>query len=69
MPRERVLTESDGPFAQVEQRTIFPWDVGRAVAVLAELWSVPFPLARETLFGNLKGELVSDGRQTSSTLP
>jgi hypothetical protein len=26
MPRERIPTESDGPFAQVEGRPAFPWD-------------------------------------------
>jgi len=39
MPRERVLTESDGPFAKIDGRTTLPWEVDQAVAVLADLWS------------------------------
>lgn len=38
MPRERVLTESDGPFAQLKGRSIFPWEVDVAVDALAECW-------------------------------
>lgn len=40
MPRDRILTETDGPFAQVEGRAAMPWDASRAVEGLAELWSV-----------------------------
>lgn len=39
MPRDRVLTESDGPFAQIDGRPILPWDVQQAVNGLGELWS------------------------------
>ncbi|MEW8199271.1 MAG: Qat anti-phage system TatD family nuclease QatD [Candidatus Thiodiazotropha endolucinida] len=38
MPQERVLTESDGPFAQLKGRSIFPWEVDVAVDTLAECW-------------------------------
>ena len=38
IPRERVLTESDGPFAQLKGRSILPWEVGVAVDALAECW-------------------------------
>ena len=38
MPRERVLTESDGPFAQLERRSILPWEVDVAMDALAECW-------------------------------
>lgn len=40
MPRERVLTESDGPFAQLAGRTLMPWDVSDTYPVLAKLWDV-----------------------------
>jgi len=39
MPLERVLTESDGPFAQMRGRSLWPWDVTSALQPLAELWS------------------------------
>lgn len=38
MPRDRVLTETDGPFAQIGGESARPWDAGRAIAQLAELW-------------------------------
>ena len=54
MPAERVLTESDGPFAQLEDRAILPWDVDRAVAALAEIWGCTDLQARKILRANLK---------------
>lgn len=38
MPIDRVLTETDGPFAQISGESAKPWDAGRATAKLAELW-------------------------------
>lgn len=39
IPRERVLTESDGPFAKVAGRAALPWDVKATFPVLADFWS------------------------------
>jgi TatD DNase family protein len=41
MPRERTLTESDGPFAQIEGAPVFPWQVDQAIAGLSEVWEMP----------------------------
>jgi TatD DNase family protein len=38
MPRDRVLTETDGPFAQLDGRTALPWDAEQAITLLAEVW-------------------------------
>jgi TatD DNase family protein len=38
MPRDRILTESDGPFARIEGRSIIPWEVDVAIAALARIW-------------------------------
>ncbi len=54
MPRDRILTESDGPFAQLEGRAALPWDSERAVAILASLWAEPETAAREQLIANLR---------------
>jgi TatD DNase family protein len=54
MPRDRVLTESDGPFAQLDGRAILPWDVGRAATALAELWMESMDRVREQLTSNLR---------------
>ena len=54
MPRDRVLTESDGPFAQIDGRSAWPWDVAKAVESLAELWSEPIDAVDRQLDANLK---------------
>ena len=54
MPHERVLTESDGPFAQVDGRPIVPWQIAMAEASLGEIWSAPSDTVRETLRSNLR---------------
>ena len=40
MPRDRVLTESDGPFALIDDRVAMPWDVANAIDTIARLWRV-----------------------------
>lgn len=38
MPADRLVVESDGPFAQKERRPLRPWDVTDAIDGLAEMW-------------------------------
>lgn len=64
MPRERVLTESDGPFAQLNGRAAFPWDTDSALDALATLWSVPIAEVQEQLMANLRRLVSSDGDGT-----
>lgn len=40
MPHNRVLTESDGPFAQIGDRAAMPSDMHVALKYLGDLWSV-----------------------------
>ena len=54
MPRDRVLTESDGPFAKVDERSALPWDIERAVTGLAALWNEPENSVEQQLLGNLR---------------
>lgn len=54
MPPERVLTESDGPFAQVNERPAVPWDTLEAARGLASIWQTGEREARTRLAGNLK---------------
>ncbi|MBN8905443.1 MAG: TatD family hydrolase [Rhodospirillales bacterium] len=54
MPHDRVLTESDGPFAQVDGRAAWPWDVDQAVGTLAQIWSEPVDAVRSRLLENLR---------------
>jgi len=54
MPPHRVLTESDGPFVMLGDRTIQPWDVEGAVKQLAEIWSLQIHDVEERLSDNLR---------------
>lgn len=40
MPRDRILTETDGPFTRSGNRPLTPLDVQIAAAELAKMWSV-----------------------------
>lgn len=54
IPRERLLTESDGPFAQILGRTIYPWDINDAVAEIAVLWNASVEEVSARLHDNLR---------------
>ena len=54
MPRERVLTESDGPFAQFEGHSVMPWEVDRAVVGLANIWHIDKLETHKILGDNLQ---------------
>lgn len=58
MPRERILTESDGPFANVEGKVAMPWDVQKAVSCLAKTWGTSEAFVSGVLEENL-GKLCS----------
>jgi TatD DNase family protein len=53
MPRGRILTETDGPFAQIDGRSAMPWDAHRAVVQLAALWNMPVKDIEQELCNNL----------------
>lgn len=41
LPRDRVVPESDGPFAQVNGATVMPWSSDHTAELLAQAWGVP----------------------------
>lgn len=41
MPRDRVVPESDGPFAKVRGASVMPWEAASVASTLAEAWSIP----------------------------
>ncbi|MEQ8516372.1 MAG: Qat anti-phage system TatD family nuclease QatD, partial [Chromatocurvus sp.] len=49
MPRERVLTETDGPFAAIGKQPLEPGEVGRAQEALAACWNVDADEAAATV--------------------
>jgi TatD DNase family protein len=54
IPSDRILTESDGPFAQIDGRCLFPWDAAIAEQALADAWHVTTTEARGRLLENLR---------------
>lgn len=54
MPRDRVLTESDGPFAQFNGASLLPWQSQLAVEGLGRTWSLPPEAVEQMLFENLR---------------
>jgi len=54
MPRERVLTETDGPFVKLGARPTTPPDTALVVQALAELWRMEPAQARDVVATNLQ---------------
>ncbi|WP_233623982.1 Qat anti-phage system TatD family nuclease QatD [Burkholderia vietnamiensis] len=52
MPRERVVPESDGPFAKLAGETVMPWSLRVTAKYLAELWELSVAETEETLIAN-----------------
>jgi len=42
MPQNRILTESDGPFAKTEGRFLYPWDMDIALRKLSSIWDLSY---------------------------
>ena len=40
IPRNRILTETDGPFTKFNQRQLMPWDATLVYPVLANIWDI-----------------------------
>ncbi|MGO7955546.1 Qat anti-phage system TatD family nuclease QatD [Rhizobium leguminosarum] len=38
MPRDRLLTETDGPFGTKDDRPLMPWDAALALPIISEGW-------------------------------
>lgn len=54
MPRNRLLTESDGPFAQVKSGTVTPSSMPLAEEALSAIWGISISKTREQLALNFR---------------
>lgn len=54
MPRDHVLTESDGPFAQIGRTVVMPWQAGEVATAFGQLWSVSAMEAEQMIASNLR---------------
>lgn len=52
MPKERVVAESDGPFAKIGSVPVPPWEAQEAAIGLSQAWSVSVESARAQLMSN-----------------
>lgn len=59
IPQNRILTESDGPFAKVSGKSLMPWDVESAVLGLSRIWGMAPSETQETLFSNFRALIES----------
>lgn len=53
LPRGCVLTESDGPFAQIQGKPLMPWQVESATLELSKIWSLSHDEVVNLLHQNL----------------
>ncbi len=58
LPRDRILLETDGPFAKVKGKILYPSDAISVIPYLVELWGISTDEVGYILKANLK-ELVS----------
>lgn len=69
MPRDRVLTESDGPFAIINGQRATPFDTRLSLPPLAELWGETLESVEQQLHNNLvrleQGVKVVNGRHAN----
>lgn len=61
MPRERVLTESDGPFAQLNGKAVMPWQLEKAIGELSQIWSLSPKEVDQNIHRNLQSLLATLG--------
>lgn len=61
MPRDRLLTESDGPFAKIDGRAALPWEVALAEQQLCSLWMETREQVEQRLEANLQRLLYRHG--------
>lgn len=67
MPRERLLTETDGPFTKSRAGPLMPWNVKEAERELARLWGCSENAVNRTLNANL-GRLVALSEAASKSV-
>lgn len=54
LPRNKVLTETDGPFAKFRGNSLMPWDVDIVFDQLSKIWNIESLEAKELIQGNFR---------------
>ncbi len=61
MPHDRILLETDGPFAQFQKSALHPWDVTVACRLLSKVWGTDYNHAESKMRKNENLLLAQDG--------
>jgi TatD DNase family protein len=59
LPKDRILTETDGPFISVDGEPAVPWDVSEIIRSLASLWEISVWSTEQLIWGNFRQALYS----------
>lgn len=54
IPKNRIITETDGPFTSIEEKTLMPWDVEIALASIEQIWGRTSGEAKELIRHNFE---------------
>jgi TatD DNase family protein len=54
LPKDRVLTETDGPFTTYKDSILLPWNVDFIFPKLSDLWHIPVLEIEQMIFSNFK---------------
>ncbi len=54
MPKNRILTETDGPFARLLSKPLFPWDAELLIRPFSNIWKCDERESEEILTNNFK---------------
>ncbi|QHD48578.1 TatD family hydrolase [Halomonas sp. FeN2] len=66
LPKEKVVPESDGPFAQLDDQPVMPWDFEITSSLLSKAWAMPLIDVHYQLISNAKVLLDQMGRTTAA---
>jgi TatD DNase family protein len=57
IPKEKILTETDGPFTTLNNHSLMPWDVNIAVKGLSTIWGISIEDVNNIIDSNSKNIL------------
>jgi TatD DNase family protein len=59
LPKEKILTETDGPFTSYQNNILQPWDIKSIYPLLSALWNIPADDIAQMILNNFKAMLKS----------
>ncbi len=66
LPKERILTETDGPYTSIENRQTQPHDVNSVLMYLQELWNMPLAQVSSKLHENFM-KIIAETKSVSES--